>query len=136
MHKLLSLIGCVLAQHSSPAHTVASVSLTTELSSRTNFTLASHSAQQKVVLEVWTERMPSTVNSTSDPHSDYKLNGKIYINEQDLFALAPQVGMLAYKIDIGIHEVVSEVQFYSYPSGTVGLKANRDWMTLYFSLNS
>ena len=80
--------------------------------------------------------MPPSVNSTTDPYSDFMLNGKLYITDQDLFAQAPQVGMLTYIIDIGLHEKVSEVQFYYYPSGIAGLKANRDWMTLIFSLAS
>lgn len=66
-------------------------------------------------------------------YSNYRLNGKLYITDMDVMQQNPGIGLTNYKIDIGIHDILSEQQFNT--SLGLAMKGKRDWFTIMFNLN-
>ena len=121
------------------------------VSKKTNFTLVSISPTQKVILELWTDKVISPASQEDDKEggehneeadhgsghktiptvADYRLNGNLYVLDQDLFSQT-RIGKLKYTIDLGFHDVNDEKK-YNTSYGEV-LKSDRDWISLEYRL--
>lgn len=123
------------------------------VSKKTNFTLVSITPTQKVILELWTDKVISPVSKEDDSGSeqqeeesdhgshdehpkietvaDYRLNGNLYVLDQSLFSQT-RIGKLKYTIDLGFHDVNDEKK-YNTSYGEV-IKSDRDWISLEYRL--